>query len=100
MANLRKAAKGRHCTARLLGCNPGPDNETVVGAHAPCVDKALALKAPDWWMAWLCASCHYTLGEGNPTDMMWKDYWETWFRAVYETQSELHKSGLLGTKET
>lgn len=89
MTNLRKYARGQHCTVRLPGCNAGPDNETVVLAHAPCVDKAMSKKSPDWWAAWCCHSCHDILDGRKSGGLMPKEVKQAWLSAIYETQKAL-----------
>lgn len=96
MSALRKSARGKPCTLRLSGCSPGPENEKVVLAHAPCPDLILAGKSPDWWAFYACHHCH-DLADGRkatgPIDQL-KMRGEV-YRAVYETQRIMHEEGLL-----
>lgn len=92
---ITRFARGQGCTARLPGCSPGAENETVVLAHAPSIDKGMAKKSPDWWGAHLCHSCHDALDGRKSAGLMPKEKQSFWLAAVYETQVRLHKAGLL-----
>lgn len=92
---IRKAARGQPCTIRAPGvCNHDP--ETTVLAHAPCIDKGMGIKGPDWWGAFACSSCHDFLdgraispiddSTAKPT---------LWLQGIYETQRYLRGVGLL-----
>jgi len=94
--NLRDYARGKHCTVRLNGCNPGPENETVVLAHAPSASKGTGIKSEDWWGAWACSNCHDVMdGRVNPglTNKA-----PIWMRAIHETQACLARDGVLEIK--
>lgn len=56
--NLREYAKGKPCMIRLVGiCNR--DDATTVLCHERVIDLSGAgLKAPDFFAAWGCSSCH------------------------------------------
>jgi hypothetical protein len=97
--NLRKYAKGKHCTLRLPGCAAGAENETVVLAHLPSVDKALGIKSPDWWGCWACGSCHDRLDGRSKWEAMPKEKLEVMQAALYETQSALFNAGVLKVKK-
>lgn len=56
--NLRELARGKPCMLRIPGiCNY--DTQTTVLAHVRMIGiSAMSMKAPDWFGAWACCSCH------------------------------------------
>lgn len=58
MTDLRAYAKGKPCMIRLIGiCNK--DDSTTVLCHERVIDLSGAgFKAPDFFAAWGCSSCH------------------------------------------
>lgn len=94
MTKIRKSAKGEDCTIRLPGvCNFDP--ETTVLAHAPHHRKGIGNKAPDYWSAYSCSSCHLALD--NRAHPIWQaeNYYLAWFQGIRETQDKLMEKGLL-----
>ena len=54
---ITEYARGQECQIRLYPyCNGNP--ETTVFCHAPCEDKGMGIKSPDWWGAFGCSDCH------------------------------------------
>lgn len=96
---ITKSAIGEDCALRIPGiCNF--DNETTVFCHAPCVDKGVGIKGPDWWGAYGCSACHALLDnntgyEKMPQDAAWQPIKVWWLGAIYETQKKLFAKGLL-----
>ena len=86
---ITRSARGESCALRIPGvCNYDP--ATVVLCHAPCVDKGMGYKSPDWWGAYGCFSCHSHMdGSGEPYLI------DIWMPAIYETQKKLIAKGLL-----
>jgi len=85
---ITKSARGEDCALRVPGiCNFNP--ETTVFCHAPCVDKGMSFKSPDWWGAYGCSNCH------DYQDGMMHDAAENWMPAIYETQKKLIAKGLI-----
>ena len=94
--------------ARLDGCSPGPENETVVLCHAPYHGRHGSRKSDEWGAA-CCASCHSKLDGVTPWDrergriMYGPDTCEsaqagfekieTWFHAIHEWQALLIEHG-------
>ena len=108
---ITKSARGETCTARLVGCKPGPENETVVLCHAPSFGRG-GMRNEDHWAAYCCASCHDLLdGRKRWSDerIMYRNEWcesaqdgfekkEAWFHAIHETQNKLITKGLIEIK--
>lgn len=88
---LRQSARDKHCTLRLVGCEPG--NETVVLAHLRGVwSLGTGIKPSDWFAVFACYSCHKKEESGvGCTDC-------DRLRALYETWSIWHDCGLLTYK--
>ena len=81
---IRQEARMRPCAVRLLGCRN--EVETVVFAHAPCVDKGMGIKSPDFWGAFACHHCHDML-DGRQRGYLTKAEMDgLWMRGIYETQ--------------
>jgi len=94
---ITKSARGEDCALRIpMICNF--DNATVVFCHAPCVDKGMGIKGPDWWGAYGCYKCHAAIDGGDGYELLEKYEClaeEIWFPAIYETQKKLFAKGLL-----
>jgi hypothetical protein len=71
---------------------------TTVSAHANFVEygKGRGIKAPDYFVAWLCYACHYNLDHGT----IWskQEKWEMWHRAYARTVEQWFKLGLVVVK--
>lgn len=86
-----KSARDEDCSLRIPGiCNFDP--ATTVFCHAPCVDKGMGFKSPDWWGAYGCAGCHHAV---DVEFYKRGDIEEAWLRAIYETQKKLIAKGLI-----
>lgn len=91
---ITKSARDEDCSLRIPGvCNFDP--ATTVFCHAPCVDKGIGYKSPDWWGAYGCNKCHDAMDGRN-----WKAIPDTyrdeaWLRGIYETQKKLIAKGLI-----
>lgn len=94
---ITTSAKGQDCTLRFYGvCNYNP--ETTVFAHAPCVDKGMGFKSPDWWGMYACSSCH-DLIDGRISDAYLKPIIPNRIlHAVYETQKKLFELKIIEVK--
>ena len=94
MSKLTKAAQGQECTAQIHPyCNG--NIETTVFAHAPCEDKGMGIKGPDWWGADCCFNCHDIL-DGRVHTENWKsDITAIWHRAIYRTIKRRIEQGLI-----
>lgn len=92
---IRQAARGQDCTLRVPGvCNFDP--ETVVLAHAPCADKGMGYKSPDWWAAFACSACHAWIDRRVTTPYPpISTVPDIWLQGIYETQKKLRDKGLL-----
>ena len=94
MSKITQSARGEDCAVRIPGvCNF--DSETTVYAHAPCVDKGMGIKTPDYmaWGAYACSKCHDLIdGRHQGWSEMSISYW---FPAIYETQKKLRAKGLI-----
>lgn len=77
---LTQSARGNPCTNCHL------NDETVVFAHAQCIDKGMGIKSPDFWGAFLCYRCHDELGDNIPLN------------AIYRTQRYWHQNGFIEVK--
>lgn len=64
MSKLTEEARGRVCQIRLFGCKWDAD---VVGCHYPLTDHTgMAMKAPDFMLAWGCSHCHNVVDSRQP----------------------------------
>jgi len=94
MSKLTKVAKGRECTVNLYPyCEHNP--ETVVLAHAPCEDKCMSKKSPDWWGAYACYTCHMILDGQQKSDIPQEELFRCHMRGVYRTLKMIIEEGLL-----
>jgi hypothetical protein len=99
MGKIRQAARMRSCSLRLPGCRN--EVETTVFAHAPCVDKGMGIKSPDWWGAFSCNFCHRIVDGSKRFDPEYVDLYQArWLAGIYETQKTLIEEGLLSYTET
>ncbi len=91
---LRKLARGQDCQARIPNiCNF--NNETTVLAHVKIKgDGAVGRKPHDLHGAWCCSSCHDEL-DGRTRHLERNDVYLMALEAVFRTQKELIKRGLL-----
>ena len=93
-SKLTKAARGQECTIQLYPyCNGNP--ETTVLAHAPCEDKGMSLKSPDWWGADACSTCHDIIDGRMKTDIPREEVYEAHIRGVYRTQRRRIEQGVI-----
>lgn len=94
MSKLTKAARGQECTVQLYPyCNG--NTETVVLAHAPCEDKGMSRKSPDWWGADCCSSCHDVVDGRLHTDLSNSEIQACHIRGVYRTIKRRIEQGLI-----
>lgn len=95
MTDLRKLARGRECTVRLVGiCNRNP--ETTVLAHFRLVGvSGMGMKSPDLLAAFACSACHDAIDRRAHTDLD-RDYVRlAHLEGVVRTQAELLKLGVI-----
>jgi len=91
---LRDFAKGKDCTVQLYPHCSFNTEETVL-AHAPCEDKAMSKKSPDWWGAHSCYTCHMILdGQIKADDITQEEKYRCHMRGVYRTQKRIIDEGL------
>ncbi len=86
MTPLREAAKGQECQIQLHPyCNGDPQRTML--CHAPCEDKGMGIKGPDYWGALGCSDCHAIIDGGwVKTGLTWAEVYEAFMRGVYRTQ--------------
>ena len=93
---ITKSARGEDCAIRLPGCRYAPENETTVLAHAPCVDKGMGIKSPDWWSAYAGGFCHDVVDGRQEHPYLERSAVQCfWLGAIYETQKKLIKKGFI-----
>jgi len=93
MINLRKEAKGRDCQIRVPGfCYHS--SETVVGCHFP-INKGIALKSHDMFIAWGCMGCHRVVDLVEKTPFTKEQIRLMHAEGVLRTQAILIKEGKL-----
>ncbi len=85
--SLRKEAKGRPCTLKLPGCQPGPENEQVVLCHRR--GGGMAMKTDDTEAVLGCAKCHAKLDGDMP------NYDNVFDRAKKLTHAIWRRNGLI-----
>jgi len=85
MSKIRESARGEACQLRLDGCNPGPENETVVFSHLP--NGSMGLKALDIHGFYACHNCHAKY------ERDWLDHMG--LQAMKRTQEILLEKGLI-----
>lgn len=93
--DLRKLARGRECTVRLVGiCNRNP--ETTVLAHFRLAGvSGMGIKSPDLLAAFACSSCHDAIDRRAHMDLD-RDYVRlAHLEGVVRTQAELLKLGVI-----
>jgi hypothetical protein len=89
---LRNSARGKHCTLRLMNCEP--NSETVVLAHLRGHwALGIAAKPHDFFAVYACGSCH---GCEERSIVHCTD--QDRLRALYETQSLMLEAGLISVK--
>jgi hypothetical protein len=94
MSTLTKAAKGQECTAQIYPyCNG--NSETTVFAHAPCEDKGMGIKGPDFWGCDACSACHDVLDRRKYTNITNVELREIFTRAIYRTIKRRIEQGLI-----
>jgi len=94
MSKLTKAAKGQECTVNIFPyCNMNP--ETTVLAHAPCEDKCMSKKSPDFWGADCCSACHDVIDGRTRTDIPSDEIYLCHMRGVYRTIKRRIEQGLI-----
>ncbi|MDZ3964959.1 DUF1364 domain-containing protein [Escherichia coli] len=96
MVDLRKAARGRMCTVRILGyCNHDP--ETSVLAHYRLAGTCgTATKPNDMQAAIACSSCHDLIdGRVKTSDYTKEDLRLMHAEGVFRTQEIWRKEGYL-----
>jgi len=96
--DLRKEAKGRHCTLMLHSDEPHNHDPDTVSLHHIRNRRIFRIgtgqKPPDIFGCWACHICHTIVH--NPPDDWDADMLELdELRAMVETQFALHKEGKL-----
>jgi len=92
---LTQAARGQECTIQIHPYCSG-NTETTVFCHAPCEDKGMGFKSPDWWGADGCSSCHDIVDHRVFTDLSNEDIFEYFMRAIYRTlKRRIEEQGLI-----
>ena len=98
MSKIRESARGAHCTARLLGCAPGPDNETVVGAHIRVPGLGANIKM-DSMLLYACHHCHDIIDKRNrDSRIMEKEILQRILYGMAETHAILIEQELMVLK--
>lgn len=93
-SELTKAARSQECTVQLYPyCNF--NSETTVLAHAPCEDKCMSKKSPDWWGADCCSACHDIIDRRVSVDMSTDEIYRSHIRGVYRTIKRRIEAGLI-----
>ena len=92
---ITKHAKGQDCQIQLYPyCNQNP--ETTVFCHAPCEDKGMGIKSPDWWGAFGCSSCHDVIdGRKKVNDISKLEIDQAHTRGIYRTLKILIDDGII-----
>ena len=91
---LTRFARGKSCTINFYPHCSGNDEETVL-AHAPCEDKGMSIKSPDWWGAHSCYTCHMILdGQIKSDDITPEEKYRGHMRGVYRTQKRVIEEGI------
>jgi hypothetical protein len=82
-----------HCTARLLGCSPGPENETVVLAHIRFPGLGANIKL-DSMALYACHHCHDIIDKrNNESRIMEKEILQRILYGMAETHAILIEKG-------
>jgi hypothetical protein len=94
---VRAAAKGQPCTARLVGCNGNTD--TTVLAHVRTPGTGIGRKPLDTMALFACSDCHDRLdGRQRIKGMMEKEIQERIIFGMAETHEILDSKELLVAK--
>lgn len=97
MSKIRKSAKGKSCTVRLIGTCNG-NSETVVFAHIGKI-RGWAFKCGDNFGVYACSSCHDAIdGRAKYDKELNPNIEEDKLRALEETQGILINEGLMVIK--
>ena len=94
MSKLTKAARGQECTIQIHPyCNMNP--ETTVFCHAPCEDKGMSKKSPDFWGADGCSTCHDIVDGRMRVDISNDEIDACFNRGIYRTIKRRIEQGLI-----
>lgn len=92
---ITRSARGESCSLRVPGVCKF-DHETTVFAHAPCVEKGMGIKSPDWWGAYACHGCHNFMdGRAISPYVDSTEKPQIWLDGIFETQKKLREKGLI-----
>jgi hypothetical protein len=97
MSKITQSARGKSCTVQSPWCMDQYPHESTVAAHAPAgFGRGMALKAPDWAIAYACYRCHDVLdGRSHINDTTKQERMEMWLRGFYKTMCLLIDAGLV-----
>jgi hypothetical protein len=92
--NPKLLALARDQPCMHCNCQDG----TVVAAHANWLwyGKGKSLKAPDYYVAWLCMRCHSELDQGKHMSRDEREW--MWLRAHLKTMAYMWENELIGVK--
>jgi len=86
-----RSARGKPCSLRLPGCQPGPDNNQVVLCHLNLYGGAgMGQRAIDIHAVYGCHNCHQIIDGPNRLD-----YQGDMLRALLETQRTMVSEELI-----
>lgn len=63
--------------------------------HAPCEDKGMALKSPDFWAADGCSDCHDIVDGRRNVDIPASEIYAAFVRGVFRTLKRRIDMGLI-----
>ena len=95
MSKITESARGEACTIRTPWCINRPD--TTVACHAPRgFGRGIALKAPDWAIAYGCYDCHEAIdGRCHAGETTADERFHMWLRGFFATMQLLIEKGLV-----
>lgn len=97
MSKITDSAQGKACTIKTPWCMDQYPHETTVPAHAPRgFGRGMALKAPDWAIAYACYWCHAVVdGREHVKQTTAEERMTMWSRGFYKTMTLLIEQGLV-----
>lgn len=98
MANLRKAARDRHCMVRVPGhCNGNPET-TVLAHYRMACQNGIGMKPSDLLGAWCCSACHDHVDGRAGINGFTTNLVRLWHaEGVMRTLAQLEKEGIIKT---
>ncbi len=93
-SKARKAAEGKPCSLRLVGCDGGVLSGTTVLAHIRTPGTGASRKPHDSMAVFACAPCHDVIDGRAEAPMMEKEIKDRIIAGLAETHDQLIAEGI------